>query len=201
MTQGRPINSQTPIPWSRIKARYESDPSATPYRLSREFSLDLVHPRPTRQGIEYRIRTRGWRKKPELIDLAKTAKNVTKPGPTTHMAHRDPALYAFLVETYGKSGNYTLTAKLAGLDRNTLARWRRKDEQLQRAMDQARARELTALAGTIHDSAKVDWKAAAYILERAPQTRADYGKDAGKGGDVTVVLAIPRGPVDWGGEW
>lgn len=192
MPQPRPSNRKPPIPWPRIQARYESDPSATGYSLSREFSPDADHPRPTRQAIEYRIRTYGWRKKQSLIDLASGAKNVQSPGRTVPLKHRDPTILALAAQTYAVTGHYGRTAQAVGIHRDTLRNWLKADPKFRQAMDMARAQQLLALESSIHDSGRVDWKAAAYVLERAQETRQRYSKGQGKGEGVSFVLAIPR---------
>jgi hypothetical protein len=58
-------------------------------------------------------------------------------------------------------------AEMVGVNRSTLWRWRREDEQLDKALLMARATFLARQVERIDKAAEDDWKAASWLLERS----------------------------------
>jgi len=70
--------------------------------------------------------------------------------------------------------------------------WRANDADFAAAVETARAWHLAQMAGYISEAAPRDWKAAAWILERARETREEFGKQDSMP-PVTVRINIERG--------
>ena len=81
---------------------------------------------------------------------------------------------------------YHLAAAAAGVSEATFHRWQRGEfpedageelkQQFLEGLTRARGQAADRLTKQIHDAAKADWRAAAWILER--RYPKDYGKDA-----------------------
>jgi hypothetical protein len=89
----------------------------------------------------------------------------------------------------GEGATYELAAAAAGVSDTTLRTWRTNDPVFDAACKAKRAAWLTSKVKQIDDAP--DWKAAAYLLERAPETREQFGQKQDSGG-VQIILNITR---------
>lgn len=87
-----------------------------------------------------------------------------------------------------------LAAESVGISRQALDDWRRRDPDLEALIGRARSSALAESVERIVEAGKRgDWRADAYVLERAPETRDEYGQLVGKGGGgINVVINMDR---------
>jgi hypothetical protein len=151
--------------WPSVKAAVER--GLTPTEIAK--TLPNV---PTRQAIEKRMKREGW-----VAALPKTQDN----APVTS---RDMVLMHM-----GQGATYEMAAAASGIGESTLRLWRTQDPVFDAACKAKRAAWLTSKVKQIDDAP--DWKAAAYLLERAPETKDQYGQKQDSGG-VQIILNITR---------
>ena len=156
--------------WPAIKAAIER--GLTPTEIAK--TLPNV---PTRQAIEKRIAKEGW----AVARLPDEADN-------TPVSSRDIVLMRM-----GQGATYELAAAAAGVSDTTLRAWRNNDPVFDAACKARRAAWLTSKVKQIDDAP--DWKAAAYLLERAPETKDQYGSKQGEGAPL-IILNIHRDNVE-----
>lgn len=100
----------------------------------------------------------------------------------------------------------TVIVKAIGVHRNTLLAWRKKDPMFDLQCQAMQARDINECLATIKERSKVDWKAAAYRVERSPLTRDEFGQMQAKTHINTIKIGhliqrdpnhvIPRIPED-----
>jgi len=139
---------------------------------------------PTRQAIAKQI------KKRELGNQTK-GQVVAKRLPIT-LGKNTPETKQIILDKIANGAPYTLAAQAAGVSDRTVRHWRANDADFAAAVDTARAWHLAQMAGYISEAAPRDWKAAAWILERARETREEFGKQDSMP-PVTVRINIERG--------
>ena len=96
--------------------------------------------------------------------MERTAPGTTSTGPRSkHTREREMEVVARVASgvPVGQA------AEMAGVNRSTLWRWRRDDEQLDKALLMARASFLARQVERIDKAAEDDWRAASWLLERS----------------------------------
>lgn len=151
--------------WPAIRAGYER--GISPVELARS-----IPESPSRQAIEKRAKKEGW----------EVAQRADESLPATE---RD------IVLQYIRNGaTNKLAAAAAGISGSTLTRWL-QDDEFSALVQAARAAHLTKHIGNIDSAGERDWKASAYILERATETKDQFSQHKDSGG-LTIVLNIDR---------
>ena len=173
--------------WRQVRLTYETKPVST-YALAKQFDV-------TRQAIDKRAKKEGWQKcEGEALQVAEVLPICnTKGKQGVRLGSRSPENIAQAIEIVRKTGNEGLAAAAIGVHQDTLRRWKSEDPDFAAEMQAARARKLYDWADSIDRAASKDWKAAAYQLERAPETREQYGTRLDGSGGTTVILSISRG--------
>ncbi len=158
--------------WPAIRAGYERGMSPTEIAKT-------IPESPSRQAIEKRAKREGW----EVAKLPDQA-------PGTELTGKD-ATKAVVLQKIRSGVPLGVAAKAAGIHDNTLRNWRNDDVAFGEAVQAARAAFIARKIEQVDEAGERDWKAAAYVLERSPETRDQYGHKQDSGG-VTVVLNINR---------
>lgn len=152
--------------WPALRAGYER--GITPTELAR-----TIPNAPSRQAIDKHAKKEGWQ-------VARLPEN----DPQLPVSSRDIVLNAI-----GNGANLELAAAAAGVSDRTLYQWRRDDPVFEAACKAKRAAWLVSKIKKINEAD--DWKAAAYMVERAPETKDQYSQKH-EGGNTTIVLKIDR---------
>lgn len=150
--------------WPQIRALYER--GVSPVEIARQ-----VPESPSRQAIAKRALREGW--------------TVAQSDTDCIAAPRD-----IVVAKIREGATKTMAAAAAGISRDTLHAWLH-DPTFSARVESAKAAFLTEHIGNIHEAGKRDWKASAYLLERAPETRDQFSQKQDAGG-ITIVLALDR---------
>lgn len=139
---------------------------------------------PTRQAIAKHIKKR-------KLDNQNKGQEVAKRLPI-QLGKNTPETKQIILDKIATGAPHTLAAQAAGICPKTIQNWCKKDSDFAAAVDTARAWHLARMAGYISEAAPRDWKAAAWILERARETREEFGKQDAPP-PVTVNIGIVRG--------
>lgn len=151
--------------WSAVKSAIER--GMTPTEIAR--TLPNV---PTRQAIEKRVAKEGW-------SIARL------PGADANQ----PVTQRDIVLNHLRNGvTFEIAARAAGVSDRTVRMWREDDPTFEMACQASRAAFVASKIEQINDAP--DWKAAAYLLERAPETKDQYGTKQGE--SPMIVLNITR---------
>ncbi len=177
--------------WDVIRDRFEDGETA--YALAREFPI-------TRQAIEKRARREGWLRPSGRWDEAAratpTALRIADPRtPEDRMiaAHgrRTPEIAVAILNRVEAGASESLAARALGLDPATLRKWKSEDPEFELLLMSARHDCLAAKVRRIHAAGERDWRADAWALERAPETREEFGNSLpGAGGAVEVIINV-----------
>ena len=95
---------------------------------------------------------------------------IEKPDPTSHPRPRSKRTREREMEVVANVASGVpvgQAAEMVGVNRSTLWRWRRDDEELDKALLMARATFLARQVERIDKAAEDDWKAASWLLERS----------------------------------
>ena len=152
--------------WPTIKAAVER--GLTPTEIAKTLPNT-----PTRQAIEKKAKANGW-----------VVARLPEQAVTTEVTPRDIVLMHM-----GQGATYELAAAASGIGESTLRLWRTQDPVFDAACKARRAAWLTSKVKQIDDAP--DWKAAAYLLERSPETKEQFGQKQDSGG-VQIILNITR---------
>lgn len=102
-----------------------------------------------------------------------------------------PETRASILADLERGLTFKSAAEKNGISDDTLKRWRDGDEefagQCQKAIQSFVARQVQRIEAA---GERGDWKAPAYLLERHPQTREDYGQALGKGGGPQIIVQL-----------
>ena len=154
--------------WHAIRAAYERGVGPT------EIASSLPES-PSRQAIEKRAIKEGW----------EVARLPDSPGKSLS----DPK--AIVLSKIRTGSPKKLAALAAGISESTLYDWLKSDPSFRSLCEASRAAYLCTNIERIDSAADRDWRAAAYSLERAPETRDQYGQKQESGG-LQIVLQIDR---------
>ncbi len=160
--------------WSAIKSAI--DRGMTPTEIAKTLPNT-----PSRQAIEKRAKREGW----QVARLPESDPNV-------------PVTSRDIVLTQLRNGaTLELAARASGITERTLYQWRQDDPTFDDACKASRSAWLLTKVKQIDEAP--DWKAAAYLLERAPETRDQYGTRQGDSQPL-IVLNINREQVTANGK-
>jgi hypothetical protein len=184
------------IPWNEIRDRFIKGESAT--AIAKDYPV-------SRQAIQKRAKKEGW-EKDGWLERAKetpTAKAVAKPKTNREkvivsLGKRTPENAAEICRLIERGVPHTVAAEAVGMHRDTLRAWRNDDPDIDAMVHAARKRSIARKIERIDEAGeRGDWKADAWHLERAPETRAEFGgsKTHDVGG-ITVILNVadPKQP-------
>ena len=97
-----------------------------------------------------------------------------------------------LVIALGTGCTREAAARHAGIDRTTLYRWVERDQAIRARVEKAEADVEVRLAAQIVQAAPVDWRAAAWMLER--RRPAGYGRAQAAAATAAMTAAPTPGP-------
>ena len=112
---------------------------------------------------------------------------------------RTPALEKRLVDALRLGATDTLACQYAGISTDTLSRWQHASAAFAAVLTRARGELGVGLLATIEQAARLDWRAAAWKLERRwPQ---DYGRqiltlEGDAANPLAVLHAMPEADLD-----
>ena len=155
--------------WPMIRASYERG-------LSPNEIVRTLPNMPTRHAIEKRAVKEGWQ-----VAIV----------PSGEVTFNDGDPKAVVLAKIRSGSPQKLAALAAGIAESTLYDWMNADPSFRSLVQASRAAYLTTNIERIHQAGARDWRAAAYGLERAPETRDQYGATKQEGG-LTIVLQIDR---------
>ena len=159
--------------WPTIRNSYER--GVSPCEISKTLTES-----PSRQAIEKRAKKEGWQVAVVLPEQEKAVSDSTR---------------AIVVQKVRNGVPFTQAAREAGITERTLYNWRHDGSGFAEILEAARAAFLSKQIERIDEAGTRDWKAAAYLLERAPETRSEFGQKQDSGG-LTIVLNIDRSERD-----
>ena len=152
--------------WPTIKAAVER--GLTPTEIARTLPNT-----PTRQAIEKKAKANGW-----------VVARLPDQSVTHVVTERDIILNSMRI-----GATLEQAAAAAGISDRTLYQWRQDDPAFETACKSSRAAWAISKIKQINDAP--DWKAALALLERAPETKDQYGHKQDSGG-VQIILNITR---------
>lgn len=161
-----------------VRSRYEA--GENPSAISRSLGG-----KPTRQGIYARIRKEGWEQGNELE--TPPAKIVD-----TYWNELEDNQKA-VIEAFSKGARtIELAAERAGVSESTIYRWK-KDDRFKRICRSARLAWRDKLVGRIDEAGEREWKANAWLLEKA--FSEEFGQKQGpmQGNTFNVLGSIHLG--------
>ena len=153
--------------WPAIRAAWERGIGATEIARS-------IPQTPSRQAIETRAVKEGW----SVARLPTETKELTDPR-------------QIILARIRTGATFELAAAAAGISSRCLLNWRHDNPDFEELIKAQRAAYLAGKIGQIDEAGERDWKAAAYLLERANETRDQFGQKQDSGG-VTIVLNVDR---------
>ncbi len=179
------------IPWLEIERRWKAGESSR--QIAKDY--DISH-----AAVNYHVRKEGWTRDLSAdwnkeVRQTETARLVA--APATHGERRIATLGKTTPETAARilvlieaGATYALAAGAVGIGASTLTDWRKRDPEFDAILTAKRcaflAKQTTnvALAGD-----RGDWKAAAHMLAKSPETKGDWGDGPGAGhGTINVIL-------------
>ena len=178
------------IPWNEIRDRFIKGESAT--AIARDYPV-------SRQAIQKRAKKEGWEQDGWLAQAQQTptAKAVAKPETNSakiiaSLGKRTPENAAELCRLIERGVPHTVAAEAVGMHRDTLKTWRDEDPEVDAMVLAARNRSIARKIERVDEAGeRGDWKADSWFLERAPETRAEFGGSKTQGFDgVTVILNV-----------
>lgn len=179
------------LPWNEIKNRYCKGESAN--AIAKDYPV-------SRQAIQKRAKKEGW-SSDGWLEAAKrtpTAKAVEKPETRREsiiakLGKRTPETAAELCRLIERGVPHTVAAEAVGMHRDTLRAWRDDDPEFDGLIAAARMRAVSRKIERIDEAGqRGDWKADSWFLERAPETRGEFGGGAAGGiTGINVILNIP----------
>ena len=156
----------------------------------------------TRRNASHRCRGRGRLCKStnwgELVKETETARIVADPqtrGEKLIVAYGKRTLEraAAILELVARGVDPTQAGETTGLDSSTLSDWRREDPEFEMLIRQARAITLSKAQLQIAQAGARDWRAAAHLLAKAPETREVWAdRKSGADARIEVVVNVRR---------
>lgn len=135
-------------------------------------------------AISRRANKRGWL---QPVNAEPTSVPVNLPGRQT-LSQRQAVL-----EALRNGATLQLAALSVGVTESTLRNWRREDLSFEAEVAKARGIELVGQVQNIRRAAeKGDWRAAAHLLAKAPETKAEWGENEARAPALNITLNIER---------
>lgn len=179
-----PYNTKPGIDWHEIEARVRAGESF------RAIARDLCERgKPiSHVAVAKRARKLGWVEEVNgQYQPPASAETVNLPGSQT-LSQREAILSALR-----NGATLRLAALAAGVSDTTLRNWRHSDLSFAAEVAKARGIELSNQVQHIRRAAeKGDWRAAAHILAKSPETRAEWGEEQNKSPQIQITLNIQR---------
>lgn len=176
------FNVKPGVDWALIKADFDSGLSLREcVKRQCERGVNI-----SKRAIEKRRDKEGWTATARLpsVRAQESGEAITQ--------HRGAEQAKIVLECLLSGGSLRLAAGRAGMSEDTLARWRDDDAEFAALVDRARFDAVTSNIKHIHSAAPRDWKAAAYLLERNPLTKAEYATKESGGTVIQVNVAVDR---------
>ena len=167
--------------WSNIRLKYEL--GQTCYKIAQEMGG-----RPSKQAIAKRAKREGWE---QTLDQGTDRLPIIVSALKINSRILTDELLQTVLGMIGIGSSEAMACQAAGINPGTWIDWKHQDERLQNAVQRARAGKLSEWIGRIDKAARKDWKAAQALLQSAPETKGDFGKDAGPS-KLEVVININR---------
>ena len=160
--------------WNAVRVRWEGGETA--------YSIAKTEP-VSRQGIDHRAKREGWLRLDESTDYApmvaaERCEIIKRPIQGSEIGKREQVTLAVILGAVSQGSSEGLAAKMAGIDPSTLTAWKREDPVLACEVGRARAIAGGGYIQCIHNASQTDWKAAAYMAERHPDTKGEFGRAA-----------------------
>lgn len=167
------------VNWVAIRKRFESGETA--------HAIAKSGAGVTRQTIESRAKREGWYDGASIVEKFKP--------PTTPSSKATPDTKRLILEYLQDGLSQKRAAALAGVAEHSVINWRKADEAFDAACRQAAQVFAKRHIGNIARAGDIgDWRASAYLLERHPETKQDFGGTntarLGAGG-IQVILNVP----------
>jgi hypothetical protein len=174
----------TTVDWPTIRERWQGGETAS--EIAR--TVDV-----TRQAIQYRARREGWDrtvKSPAVLHGAKTGA-----GAIEAWGRRSPENAEFILTALRAGVPEQLAVRRIGMDRKTFLAWRADEPDFDAACIEATSTWIAEKLRQIDDTGDRDWKAAAYRLERHPDTKELFHAETRGGGtrpEINVIVNVPE---------
>ena len=184
------------VDWLAVQRRFEAGESSAQIAAT----VDA-----TRQAIDKRAKRHGWQRPddagevPQFPHKGRDWLAVASKGDLA--GYKDsPERRALILQCLEEGMVQSAAAAYAGIDRGTLAEWRKADPVFEAQCREASAQWQRAAVAKIREAP--DWRASGWMLEHSPDTREDWGgKQGGTGGaTINVIVNVPRAAPDSGPE-
>ena len=187
------------VDWTAIHAAWlDGKQSLAP--LARSYGISP-------QAIRKRAKRDGWPARPKLERWkAPVAETPTAQAITAPKTRRDRQLAAFgarspenaqrILDFLSRGVSEATACKAVGLHRDSLLRWKKDDPEFASLVIIARHEALARKEQRLDEAGeRGEWRADLAVLERSPETRADWSDRGGhgSGGGVHIQLNIERG--------
>ncbi|MCC7428035.1 MAG: hypothetical protein IT557_14130 [Alphaproteobacteria bacterium] len=162
-----------PVDWEAIRSAFERGESLA--ALSRRHAV-------SRQGITKRARREGWQRDEALqaMQLSASAARIANPRTAADFrlrsqGRRSPENAAAMVRMIREGATVRVAAAAVGISARAAQAWIEDDATLaglvERAQAEAALRRIEQIEAA---SARGDWAAARFLIERSPMTRDDF---------------------------
>ena len=170
--------------WREIRLRWVKGESA--YAISKSLGC-----RPSKQAISQKAKREDWAslRQPGVLSDKHEEKSLVALGQDTPEARQ-----AFL-DALSKGVYQSIAAPACfGVTYQTVKNWRDNDPTFEMQVKSARARFAARHIENIDKWSERDWKASRYLLETAPETRAEFTA-SNKSEKIEVIINIDRDPT------
>lgn len=187
------------VDWVALRAEWEAE--KTSFRqLAEKYGV-------SQQAISKRCKKENWRNEQNnlvgrmpnwrtLVKQCSTAKTGSK-GQGAGLHGDYVQLMTDILRYIAEGTIERIAAEAAGVPERTWKHWKQHDEKLRALVDQARGLRARRRINSIERSSdNGDWRAAAYLLERSPETKEDFAKPDESGGPVQVIINVERGDLN-----
>lgn len=165
--------------WAKGRLKYETRPNCTYEDIAEIVGV-------SRQAVHRKAKKEQWLKCTVDENLP-----VPEPKPGSALGVRSDENICEIVNVFALTGNKGRACRAVGIDDKTLYNWCQDMPELSREMVAAREAFLIGQHRKIADSK--DWKAAQFLLSRAPETKDQFGETQEKG--PRIILNIHRDEV------
>ena len=165
--------------WEKGRLKYETRPGCTYDDIATIVGV-------SRQAVHKRSKKDGWLKCEVDKELP-----VPEPKPGSALGLRTEANIAELINVYALTGKKASACRAVGINDQTLYNWVADTPQL--SVEMSAAREAFLIGQHRKIATAKDWKAAQFLLSRAPETKEQFGETVEKG--PRIILNIHRDEV------
>lgn len=165
--------------WEKGRLKYETRPGCTYEDIAEIVGV-------SRQAVHKRAKKDGWLKCTVDKELPEIA-----PATRGKLGLRNPENIAEIINVYALTGKKESACRAVGINDQTLYNWCKESPEI--SVEMSAAREAFLIGQHRKIATAKDWKAAQFLLSRAPETKEQFGETVEKG--PRIILNIHRDEV------